>query len=124
MKMLLEPGLSAIPLPWGHCGIPTASQSSTNVFLLPALIDDTPKNKSPRKCFWSQGFWPVLFPGATASQSSTHVFLLPALKGDIPKTQVPERQRLKMNRHGGITHGYTFYQRRYQVLTGWILSFA
>jgi hypothetical protein len=43
MKMLLEPGLSAVPLPWGHCGIPTASQSSTNVFLLPALIDDIPK---------------------------------------------------------------------------------
>jgi hypothetical protein len=49
MKMLLEPGLSAVPLPWGHCRIPTASQSSTDVFLLPALIDDIPKNTSPRK---------------------------------------------------------------------------
>jgi hypothetical protein len=56
MKMLLEPGLLAVPLPWGHWGIPTASQSSTNVFLLPALIDDITKNTSPRKTKVGNGF--------------------------------------------------------------------
>jgi hypothetical protein len=49
LKMLLEPGLLAGPLPWGHGGIPTASQSSTHVSFFTSVDRRYPKKNKSQK---------------------------------------------------------------------------